>query len=108
MVSNTKSQVEVAGAEVLPRAVELPPPEVKAKRNENLTARARAVVTVEIPIGGTWGSECRLSQVHDQAADEARGAIRNALTSVHRPAGFRIVGDIVVTAVLVEEVRRGQ
>lgn len=66
---------------------------------------ARVILTVEVPLHGSWGSDCTLSQVHKQAKDEALGYIRQLVKSAtQKPAGLRVVGQPDITAVLIDEV----
>lgn len=45
------------------------------------TAKATVTLTVEVQIGSTWGDDCKLSQVYDQAKTEAINAVRNTFQS---------------------------
>lgn len=42
-------------------------------------ASARVRVTVLVPVASCWGPECTVKQVHEQAADYARGKVEEAL-----------------------------
>lgn len=74
------------------------------------TAHARVQITVDIIVGGgAWGEECTVSQVHSQAVDSARGALRGGLVidglSRHtsEKTGAVIVGEPKVTMVILED-----
>jgi hypothetical protein len=69
-----------------------------------VTAKARVRVTIDIPVGDSWGEECDIAQVHRQAKESALGMLRNS--KFHELQRAVIVGEPVVTAILVEpEVR---
>lgn len=64
-------------------------------------ARARVQLTVEIEVTSNWGAGCSIQQVYEQAATEAKGAIRNALTKAEVPPGkINIIGEPLITAVI--------
>jgi hypothetical protein len=63
---------------------------------KRVTAGARVTVTVEVTGCGTWGTDCRIDQVHRQAAEEAIGYIRNR---TERDRRLRIIGEPKVTMV---------
>jgi hypothetical protein len=60
-----------------------------------VVAVARVRVTVEVT-RGSWGDDCKLEQVFDQAGREAAADIQNLIAK----AGARVVGEPVVEAVL--------
>ncbi len=65
------------------------------------TATAKAIITVEVTGLGSWGYGCELSQIYDQASEEAIGVLRQAFErDRHR---FRIIGEPKVTAILISE-----
>ena len=55
-------------------------------------------MTIEISVHSSWGENCEISQVYKQAAEEALGIVKHAMTE----ARFSIKGEPAVTAVLVE------
>ena len=61
-------------------------------------ASARVRITVELS-AGTWGADCHLSQVFDQAKKNAVESLRVKMQSVH----CTIIGEPEVVAVLVPE-----
>lgn len=67
---------------------------------KKLTAGAYATVTFELHGLGHWGEECTMQQILTQAADAARGIIRE-LEQRHR--GVRKIGSIAITSVVVTE-----
>ena len=67
---------------------------------EEITARARATVTLEIDLGSTWGSDCNMKQVFNQARDDAKRVIREISTP-----RIRLVGEIQVTPILMSLTR---
>ena len=66
-------------------------------------AYARVRVVLEFKVG-VWGSDCRVDQVFDQAANMAIGKIRNAFPK-ENPSEFQIVGVPVVETILVKKSR---
>jgi hypothetical protein len=67
---------------------------------KRVSAKARVRVTLEIPVGDSWGEECDIAQIHRQAKESALGMIRNS--QFHELKLAVIVGEPVVTAILVE------
>jgi hypothetical protein len=59
------------------------------------TATARVTLTVEIDIGSTWGDDCKLSQVYDQAKEQAVTAVKNVFQSRVTIIGVPTVNAIV-------------
>ncbi len=57
---------------------------------------ARVTLTVEMNIRSSWGEQCTVAQVRDQAEREAREMLRSEL----KPTEFRIIGEPVVTAIM--------
>lgn len=49
-----------------------------SKQTIRTSTSAVVSLTVEVRVG-SWGPECKLSQVYDQGAEEAVNAIRNAV-----------------------------
>lgn len=62
---------------------------------------ARVTVTLEMTVGSTWGGDCPLSQVHKQAKDDARGMLHRTLEKTDA----RIIGEMQVRAIIVDEER---
>ncbi|WP_156174031.1 hypothetical protein [Cupriavidus basilensis] len=60
------------------------------KQTIRTTTHAVVSVTVEVTVG-SWGPECALSQVYDQAAREAVNAVRNAIHAGGRQHKARVV-----------------
>lgn len=42
-------------------------------------AKARVQVVLEIELTDSWGADCTVSQVHDQATEAARGEVQKLL-----------------------------
>ncbi len=79
-------------------------------------ATARVRITLEFPVGDSWGGECSTDQIQKQAKESAMAILRNA----RQPEGHvfprsvladlldrrvaQIVGEPTVTAVLVESI----
>lgn len=65
--------------------------------------RATAIVAMNlrVPVPDVWGPECPIEQVHRQAVRSALDIIKSGRFSL----GELVVGDPVVTQVLVEEDR---
>lgn len=70
-------------------------------------ATARVTMTVEIQVGGTWGDDCDIAQIHRQAAEEAIGILRR-MKEPQRVAPYTIVGESIVRAVLVDRATAGE
>ena len=68
-----------------------------------IKATARVRLTIDIPLTDTWGSDCAIDQIQKQAKEGALGMIRNS--QFHELKLATIIGEPVVTAVLVEEQR---
>lgn len=68
-----------------------------------IIAHARVKIEVEIAVSDSWGADCPISQVHQQAAESAMGVIRHMCeqTKEHR---VRICGEPSISAVIVENV----
>lgn len=65
------------------------------------TASARVTVTIEIDVRASWGDDCRVGQVHDQASREALGQLRQLIEADgHALRQMRIVGTPKVVAIL--------
>lgn len=60
-------------------------------------ARARVTVTLEIPLADSWGGTTAINQVVGQATDVAINMLHELTRN-----GARIIGDPVVTMVLVD------
>lgn len=63
-------------------------------------AKAKVMLTVEVDCTNTWGLNCPLSQVFEQAKVEAKSKVVNALKDVH---GIKIVGEMKAYAVMAGE-----
>lgn len=70
-------------------------------------ATARVTVQLEIKVSSNWGPECSVKQVHEQAASEAIGMVRNLSpqNATCFADAIRILGEPKVTAIIVT---RGQ
>ena len=66
-------------------------------------ATARVRFTVEYSDCGTWGKDCPLSQVWDQAAAAALTAFESCLHAAGQQSRFTLLGKPEVIAVLVPE-----
>ena len=66
-------------------------------------ATARVMVTIEIGPFGTWGDDCSVGQVKDQAAGDAEGHLRELMAHANKMLGeqYRIIGKPVVTVIMV-------
>jgi len=62
-------------------------------------ATARVTITLEVTPGSNWGSNCSISQVHEQAGVEATNHVRKLIQS---DRSIRIIGDPKVSVVVVE------
>lgn len=68
-----------------------------------MSVTARVVVTLELTGLGSWGNDCPLGQVYEQAANAAVGRIKRAMAEKGPLTGARIIGQPVVTAVMSTE-----
>lgn len=67
------------------------------------TATAVVTLTLEIKVDGSWGDNCTIGQINDQASQEAIGFIRqNCQAKVVRDR-LKIVGTPKVKSVMVED-----
>jgi len=69
-----------------------------------IQARATVILTVEVRIGCSWGEECTVRQVHDQASSAAVGAIRRLIELATTNPKISLVGDPQPTAILVDRI----
>ena len=67
-------------------------------------ATATVNLTVEVKVESSWGPDCSIAQVHHQAAEAARGALRNAVASSPAQGRIRVIGQPEVKTVIVERV----
>ncbi len=75
--------------------------------DRRLTATARVRLTLDIPVGDSWGADCNIAQIEKQAAESAIGLIRNAgdFGRLYSAGRIEIIGEPQVTAVLVRSDR---
>lgn len=69
-----------------------------------LSVRARVTLTIEMDGGSTWGADCGLEQIHNQAKEHVLDKLHNKHQSKDF-VDFNIVGDPKVVAILVEKVK---
>jgi hypothetical protein len=69
------------------------------KTFEIMNAKAIVTMTVQVHLSQPWGPDCMISQIHKQAASEARDKLISAIQS--KP-GMVLCGEPKVTAVIVE------
>ena len=65
--------------------------------SEKYSATARVTLTLEVSVGSSWGEDCTVKQVHDQAAEEALGFV-GKLVADHKDR-IRFIGEPAVMAV---------
>lgn len=79
-----------------------------------VTARARVQITVEILVDDSWGEDCPVSQIHRQAKESALGVLARMRHKPQfsqnpfpepTPLPFTVVGEAIVTTVLLEQPR---
>lgn len=60
---------------------------------ERISATVLVRVVLEVPVGGTWGSDCTVEQAHQQGEKEALGQVSRLLESdtMGRATGVRVV-----------------
>jgi hypothetical protein len=92
---------------------------MRMSTDAKVRATARVRLTLEFPVGDTWGDDCTAAQIQQQAKESALqvlregfreangGANRSALSLLLDKGIARIVGEPHITAVLVEEADRG-
>jgi hypothetical protein len=70
---------------------------------------AKVQLTIELTGLGSWGPDCKLEQVYDQAREAAINRISKALATKdgQRATDARIIGPVVVTAITTDMERRG-
>lgn len=68
-----------------------------------LKAKARIRLTIEVALEDTWGSDCQIGQLHEQAAREALAKVSNKLCATPCPVRWCIIGNPVVTGIMTEE-----
>lgn len=73
--------------------------ESRGSKPRNVAARATVTMHVQVDIEQKWGSDCSVSQVHDQASREAVARLSAALRGNLNSRQFRICGEPLVTAV---------
>lgn len=72
-----------------------------SKSIEILTG-ARVTLSVEVEGVGTWGPECTINQVHEQAATTAISRLQNILNADPRKTlSIKIIGTPKVDAIIV-------
>lgn len=77
----------------------------------NCQGRARVTLTIEMDLGDSWGGDCTVAQIHDQAAKAAVHQLRCGLVidGLHAAREARqharIVGEPKVEAILVERTK---
>lgn len=62
------------------------------------SATALVRVTIEVDAGSSWGPDCTVGQIRDQAGREAVARIQNALAAAKTPCA--IVGRPAVVSVM--------
>uniref|UniRef100_A0A6H1ZY58 Uncharacterized protein n=1 Tax=viral metagenome TaxID=1070528 RepID=A0A6H1ZY58_9ZZZZ len=66
------------------------------------SSRARVEMTIEFELnGGSWGSDCKIDQVFNQATSDALHTIRKKMEGI----SIRIIGEPKITAIMVENKR---
>lgn len=64
---------------------------------------ARLVITLEIDVPSTWGSDCQLGQVWAQAKKETLTMLDERLNKAISMGAVRVIGEPRVVAVLTED-----
>lgn len=65
-------------------------------------ATATVTLTVEVKVESSWGTNCTIAQVHSQAAEAARGALRNAVAGSPAASRIKVIGEPEVRTVITE------
>jgi hypothetical protein len=66
---------------------------------EKQSAQARVRLTVEVDVRSSWGDDCSVKQVYDQAATEAANHLEHVL-SQHSERRIKIIGQVEVDAII--------
>lgn len=64
-------------------------------------AVARVKITLDIPLGDSWGADCPIAQVQEQASRSVLAMLRN--NKIAELARALIIGEPQVTAILIDE-----
>lgn len=76
----------------------------KGKPRVRTSTGARVQLTIELSSLGSWGPDCALSQVYDQALEAAISRVRRAFAG--DSAGIKIVGVPGVVAITTDMDKR--
>jgi hypothetical protein len=70
---------------------------------DQVVAKARVQLLVEVEAGQPWGGDCQIGQLYQQAAESARSTLINAL----KPGvnGITIIGEPKVVGIITESRR---
>ncbi|MBN7822348.1 hypothetical protein [Bowmanella yangjiangensis] len=68
-----------------------------SKPRVNTSTTAVVTLTIELTGLGSWGPDCKTSQVYDQAKEAALGRLRRLFQG--DPNGVRVVGAVKVKSV---------
>jgi hypothetical protein len=63
------------------------------------SASAHVTLTLEVDVGSAWGGNSTVAQVHQQAGDDAVGAVLHMINAANRRSWMRVVGQPRVTTV---------
>lgn len=72
---------------------------IKAGR---ITSTARVKLELEVQVSSTWGSDCSIHQIHEQAEDEARGLIARMVRD-SQETRVKVMGTPEISAVIVKK-----
>jgi len=64
-----------------------------------ISAYAKVTVTLEIPAGSSWGPECKMDQIHNQASEEVVEGLNKLIYGGHL-RGAKIIGTPKVVAIM--------
>lgn len=70
------------------------------------SATAKVQITIEVDAGSSWGPDCTVSQVHNQAGREAVQRLMNTLAAAKTRC--RVIGEPKVITVMHGETREMQ
>lgn len=69
------------------------------------SARAVAKVELEIHCSSTWGTGTTMDQVHQQACEDALGAIRHMIEKSGHRASIKAIGEPTIRCILTDQKR---
>lgn len=70
---------------------------------QNIGAKATVTLTVEVSVTDSWGPDCPISQIHQQAITSAVGKVTGLLKEGYgSPVWVRLIGQPTVTSIITQ------